>query len=130
MDGPGEWTPILVDAGGDHRKVFYGQFIAGSAVSAGLFLNDVYASLRHAVFFPRDGDWYVADLGSTNGTYVDGQLTYGPRQLAKGTRVRIGHTRLVVVPVDGHRTGTPASGPLTRTTISLRRCTRLVTLPL
>ena len=33
-------------------------------------VDDDYASSRHARLFPQDGQWFVEDLGSTNGTYL------------------------------------------------------------
>jgi pSer/pThr/pTyr-binding forkhead associated (FHA) protein len=56
--------------------------------------SDEYASARHARFEPRhDGVW-VQDLGSTNGTYLNGARLERPRRLADGDVVRIGETDL------------------------------------
>jgi pSer/pThr/pTyr-binding forkhead associated (FHA) protein len=56
--------------------------------------SDEYASARHARFEPRhDGVW-VQDLGSTNGTYLNGARLDRPRRLALGDIVRIGETDL------------------------------------
>ena len=56
--------------------------------------NDDFASARHARFMPRrDGVW-VEDIGSTNGTYVNGSRLTRPRKLAAGDVVRIGETDL------------------------------------
>jgi hypothetical protein len=55
---------------------------------------DEYASTRHARFEPRrDGIW-VEDVGSTNGTYVNGTKLTRPRRLAPGDVVRVGETDL------------------------------------
>ena len=55
---------------------------------------DEFASAEHARFEPRrDGVW-VADVGSTNGTYVNGSRIQRPRKLASGDVVRIGETDL------------------------------------
>jgi pSer/pThr/pTyr-binding forkhead associated (FHA) protein len=55
---------------------------------------DDYASARHARFEPRaDGVW-VQDLGSTNGTYLNGTRLESPRRLSKGDVVRVGETDL------------------------------------
>jgi FHA domain len=55
---------------------------------------DEFASAEHARFDPRrDGVW-VNDVGSTNGTYVNGARIQRPRKLAPGDVVRIGETDL------------------------------------
>ena len=55
---------------------------------------DEYASARHARIEPRrDGVW-VHDLGSTNGTYVNGVRIDRPRKLVDGDLVRVGETEL------------------------------------
>lgn len=55
-------------------------------------LEDDFASGRHAVFDPRrDGVW-IEDLGSTNGTFVNGVRLTSARRLTPGDIVRIGET--------------------------------------
>ena len=64
---------------------------SGNDVSLG---DDEYASTRHARFEPRhDGVW-VDDIGSTNGTFVNGIRVTRPRRLAPGDVIRIGETDL------------------------------------
>ena len=56
--------------------------------------DDEFASARHARIEPRrDGVW-VNDLGSTNGTYVNGVRIDRPRKLVNGDVVRAGETEL------------------------------------
>jgi pSer/pThr/pTyr-binding forkhead associated (FHA) protein len=56
--------------------------------------GDEFASARHARVEPRrDGVW-VSDLGSTNGTYVNGIRIDRPRKLVNGDVVRAGETEL------------------------------------
>jgi hypothetical protein len=56
--------------------------------------NDDFASSSHARIEPRrDGIW-IDDIGSTNGTYVNGERVDGPRRLRAGDVVRIGETDL------------------------------------
>jgi hypothetical protein len=56
--------------------------------------GDEFASARHArVESRRDGVW-VQDLGSTNGTYVNGEPVEGARKLAPGDVLRVGETDL------------------------------------
>jgi pSer/pThr/pTyr-binding forkhead associated (FHA) protein len=57
---------------------------------------DEFASGHHARIEPlRDGLWIV-DLGSTNGTYVNGEPVAGRERLAEGDLVRVGETELRV----------------------------------
>ena len=56
--------------------------------------RDEYASSRHARLEPRrDGVW-LEDIGSTNGTYLNGIRLTRPKRLASGDIVRIGETEL------------------------------------
>ena len=56
--------------------------------------DDEYASGRHARFEPRrDGVW-VEDIGSTNGTFVNGIRLTRERKLTSGDVVRVGETDL------------------------------------
>jgi FHA domain len=56
--------------------------------------RDEYASSEHARLEPRrDGVW-LEDVGSTNGTYLNGARLTGPKRLSSGDVVRIGETEL------------------------------------
>ncbi len=54
--------------------------------------TDEYASARHARFEPRQDGVWVQDLGSTNGTYLNGTRLDRPRRLTQGDIVRVGET--------------------------------------
>jgi pSer/pThr/pTyr-binding forkhead associated (FHA) protein len=71
------------------------QVTIGRGGQNDLALNgDDFASARHARFEPRrDGVW-IQDLGSTNGTYVNGARIDRPRKLTHGDVVRVGETDL------------------------------------
>lgn len=56
--------------------------------------GDGYASARHALVFARDGARYVKDLGSTNGTHVDGHAISVEHRLRPGDELRIGETEM------------------------------------
>jgi pSer/pThr/pTyr-binding forkhead associated (FHA) protein len=56
--------------------------------------RDEYASSHHARFEPRRDGVYVEDIGSTNGTFVNGIRLTRERRLAPGDVVRIGETDL------------------------------------
>jgi pSer/pThr/pTyr-binding forkhead associated (FHA) protein len=64
----------------------------GRADDSTLVLDDDYASTRHARISQSGDDWYVEDLGSTNGTYLDRNKVSGPTRVPVGTPIRIGKT--------------------------------------
>jgi len=55
---------------------------------------DNFVSSVHARVFRQDGDYWVEDLGSTNGTLVNGRKMTGPEPLRRGDRVQVGRTVL------------------------------------
>jgi pSer/pThr/pTyr-binding forkhead associated (FHA) protein len=79
-----------------------------------LTIDDVELSRRHAVVRRHASRLQVEDLGSTNGTFVDGTRIEEPTILGGGAEIQIGTTRLVVEGVlpagrEGAEPETPAS---------------------
>ena len=66
--------------------------LIGRADDSTLVLDDDYASTRHARLSFSAGDWFVEDLGSTNGTYLDRAKVTGPTRVPLGVPIRIGKT--------------------------------------
>ena len=66
--------------------------LIGRAPSCTLVLDDDYSSSRHARIFPQGGQWFVEDLGSTNGTYIGEERVQGVLPLAPGVGVQIGQS--------------------------------------
>ena len=54
--------------------------------------EDQFASADHARFEPRQDGIYVLDVGSTNGTFVNGSRLVEPHRLRPGDVVRVGET--------------------------------------
>jgi len=70
--------------------------VLGRAPHVDLSLDDVYVSDEHARI-ELDGDgWVVSDLGSTNGTFLNGAKVARPTPLTAGDQVRLGKTRIEV----------------------------------
>ncbi|MDP9144172.1 MAG: FHA domain-containing protein, partial [Actinomycetota bacterium] len=58
--------------------------LIGRADDSTLVLDDDYASTRHARVSQQGEEWYVEDLGSTNGTYLDRAKVTGPTRVPLG----------------------------------------------
>jgi hypothetical protein len=64
----------------------------GRADTAEVKIDDPFASSAHARIFPRGQFMYIEDMGSTNGTYLNGRQLRRPEQLKPADSVRIGET--------------------------------------
>ncbi|MHB8696345.1 MAG: FHA domain-containing protein [Solirubrobacteraceae bacterium] len=58
--------------------------------------DDPEASHLHAVFERFPAGWCIADLGSSNGTWLNGERIWASQRVRNGDEVRVGHTRLLV----------------------------------
>jgi pSer/pThr/pTyr-binding forkhead associated (FHA) protein len=76
------------------RPLSEGQLQIGRAEACQIRLPDTYVSQFHARIYPRDGAWFVEDLGSTNGTYLNQRRITSPAELRAGDRLRVGKTTL------------------------------------
>jgi pSer/pThr/pTyr-binding forkhead associated (FHA) protein len=72
----------------------------GRHPSSDIFLDDVTVSRRHAVFRRTDSGYAVTDIGSLNGTYVNGELI-DSQDLRTGDEVMVGKFRLVFYGASG-----------------------------
>jgi pSer/pThr/pTyr-binding forkhead associated (FHA) protein len=102
VTGPGDATVTdgvpaqsLIIQAGDRTHVFHADFTAGR--QGMLPVNDEHASSHHARFQYAHSFWYVEDLGSTNGTYLNGRRIYAAQRLKKGDKIRIGRTNMTVI---------------------------------
>ena len=58
-------------------------------------LTDNTVSRRHCELLPEDGEWVVRDMGSSNGTYINGQRVNQRYTLKVGDQIRVGRTLMV-----------------------------------
>jgi len=65
-----------------------------------LVIPDDSVSSQHAKLTRREGVWILTDLGSTNGTLVDGDRLSGDVPIAPGAFVRFGDVQLIFEPTD------------------------------
>jgi pSer/pThr/pTyr-binding forkhead associated (FHA) protein len=68
--------------------------LIGRGSDAAIRLDDDYVSTRHARIAASGEQWFVEDLGSTNGTYIGSQRLSQPATLQLGSQIRIGKTTL------------------------------------
>jgi pSer/pThr/pTyr-binding forkhead associated (FHA) protein len=71
-----------------------GSTTLGRGVECELRLDDTYVSQQHARIFDRGGNWYVEDLGSTNGTYLNQQRVSSSSEVHPGDTLKVGKTVL------------------------------------
>jgi hypothetical protein len=82
---PGKNFPL------DQEEVLLGRDLAND-----IAIGDPEVSRRHARFFVRDEDIYVEDLGSTNGTFLNGERISSPKQLRTGDVITFGENIVMV----------------------------------
>jgi pSer/pThr/pTyr-binding forkhead associated (FHA) protein len=87
--------PSLVLSADGRTHVFSTDFTAGR--QGQLAVTDEHASNHHARFQFAHGSWYVEDLSSTNGTWLNGRRMFAAQRVKKGDKIRIGRTTVVVV---------------------------------
>ena len=85
------WT----DRAGSHSVVLRERTLVGSAPTASLVVSDPAVSRIHAELDPRPDGLWVLDLGSRNGTLVDGAPVVSSRQLARGAELTIGSASII-----------------------------------
>lgn len=78
----------------DSGKVFKlkGGATIGRSSASDIVLPDDYVSQTHARVFARKQFLYIEDLGSTNGTFIDGRRIEGERQIKPGQEIVLGDT--------------------------------------
>jgi hypothetical protein len=74
------------------------EVTVGRGGGCGIVLaDDTYVSTLHARLYQQNGRAFVEDLGSTNGTFVNGNQVTAPTRLRRGDQVQFGQTVAEVV---------------------------------
>lgn len=107
-DGVTDWSDsnkaslVVVDAGSE--TMIPGQRFdllpissIGRSPANVIVIPDTFVSTEHALLSFRDGQWWIEDLGSTNGTYINRRLIAGPTPVEYGDIIEIGKTRMKLV---------------------------------
>ena len=90
-------THLLVVEGdnpGARAELADAPLLIGRGSDAAIKLDDDYVSTRHARVAASGDEWFVEDLGSTNGTYVGPVRITQPTTIGVGVQVRVGKTIL------------------------------------
>src|SRR5262245_46084996 len=86
------------DGFGDVFPLTPGQrYTLGRAATNRVVVKDDLCSREHAEIYHADGSWYVRDLGSLNGTRINGERIDGEFELTPGDEVNLGRTTLLYV---------------------------------
>ena len=87
---------LIIEGGSTSGKNFElgEELTIGRADKCHVVLDDTYVSQVHARIFSRGDAYFLEDLGSTNGTYLNRKRVGGTTELQRGDRVKVGKTVL------------------------------------
>ena len=92
----GELVVVRSDTQSGTRVMVTDSVVVGRSDEADVFLDDPYASTFHMRLTIDEGTMVLADLGTTNGTYVNGRRVTTPMPLSTGDSVQVGKTIMEV----------------------------------
>ena len=72
------------------------EMTMGRAPGCTVVIDDTYVSQLHARVYRSDDGWFVEDIGSTNGTFLNGQQVGTAQRLSLGDRIQLGNAVLEV----------------------------------
>ena len=96
-DRPGRLVILESPAGEPAAGLSYGLDVItglGRDVNNAIVIDDPFASADHAVLTYRGQSWYIEDLASTNGSYINGRRVEGVAPLGFGDELQIGQVRM------------------------------------
>ncbi len=106
-------TPLRVvierQGGPATSRTFDADVVVGRSEKADVCVDDTSVSRRHARLYRQEDEWFVEDLGSRNGTELNGRPIDGPTLLHPRDVIRVGATLLRVG--DGDASGGSAQAP-------------------
>lgn len=90
---PTRYQPIL-EMDGQRYSLNSGSIVLGRSSDADILVDDTGVSRRHLEIRAQGGRIYAVDLGSTNGSYVNGQRVVGQAELTDGSMITMGRSRM------------------------------------
>jgi len=78
-------------------EIKYPEISVGSGSHNDLIVNDRTVSSNHLKIYFRNNEYYIEDLGSTNGTFVNGQKIKGEKKLNHNDTIQIGKTKMIFI---------------------------------
>ncbi len=97
----GEQLPIITleSSGLEPEKFRFAkrEICIGRSHSCDLSLREKSISIKHARLFFKNRQWWLADMDSTNGTFLNGDRISEPVIIVKGDSIRIGSMELIIV---------------------------------
>lgn len=98
---PGRPPSILAFTGGTvpstgREYQLFGPLQVGRSLSNNIAIPNNFVSTHHARLFSRDGRWFIEDLGSTNGTLLNGKRVTDAQPLKSGDTLTIGDTQFTL----------------------------------
>lgn len=86
---------VVLDINGQLYSVNSFPVVLGRGRSADITVEDTGVSRRHLEIDQRDGTYIVSDLGSTNGSHLDGTPLTGRREITNGSVIAMGRARII-----------------------------------
>jgi serine phosphatase RsbU (regulator of sigma subunit) len=102
---PAEGAPFEHEVGSE-------ELVIGRSSKCGLSIRDRFLSRRHARLHREDETWLIEDLGSRNGTFVNGRSIEGPEAVRPGDVLTMSASRIEVVGEGGVEESVPTAAKL------------------
>lgn len=94
-----QYFQLSTRSGPNPGKVFpleQAEILFGRDLANDIAIGDPEVSRRHARFFRQEDDFFIEDLGSTNGTFLNGERISSPKQLRAGDVITFGENIVMV----------------------------------
>ena len=91
---PGHLQPVL-DIDGQRYSLNASSVVLGRSSEADILIDDTGVSRRHLEIRTGQGTAQAIDLGSTNGSYVNGHKVVGSSELTDGATITMGRTKII-----------------------------------